>query len=276
VSGAREPGIGAEAVTAAAAAGELFLLYQPKLDLRSGEVRGVEALARWRHPARGEIQPDEFVPAIERGGGIDRLSEWAIDAAVRQWAAWHAAGLALDLSVNISALNLKHTCFPDAVSAIAGAHAMPAERLTLELTEGATLDSTRLMDATSRIRLKGMGISLDDFGTGYGSLVQLRGLPFTELKIDRSFVADLTVSRDSRAITRGLIRIAHDLGLSVAAEGVEDQATLDALVSFGCDMAQGFYIARPMAGHRIESFVRSSGAAAASRPEKMPRRRTGA
>jgi len=255
----------AEAVAAAIDAGEILLLYQPKLDLATREIAGVEALARWRRPGGGEVQPSAFVPEIEACGAIDLFSEWAIATAARTWTRWRAEGVEIDLAVNISALNLKHVRFPDTVTQICAEAGLPPERLTLELTEGATQDSTRLMDTIARFRLKGIGISLDDFGTGYGSLCQLRMLPFTELKIDRSFVSDLPTSRDSRAITRGLVQIAHDLGLTVTAEGVEDEETLEALAAFGCDRAQGFHIARPMEGERIAGWLRGRTA-----PETAP------
>jgi EAL domain-containing protein (putative c-di-GMP-specific phosphodiesterase class I) len=243
------------ALESAAAAGQLYLMYQPKLDLRSGTIAGVEALARWQHPRRGAICPTDFIPAIEGSGLIDWFSEWVLTAAARQWSEWHAEGLDFELAVNISALNLRHVGFPDLVSGICLAEGLSQTRLTLELTESATQEATKLMDIVSRLRLKGIGISMDDFGTGYGSLVQLRGLPFTELKVDRSFVFDLLASSDSRAITRGLITMAHEIGLSVTAEGVEDRATLAALQAFGCDKAQGFLIARPMPGDRLPLWI---------------------
>ncbi len=238
-----------------AATGALFLMYQPKLDLGSGAVTGVEALARLQHPQRGSIGPSAFIPATERRGLIDWLTEWAITTAVQQCVQWRAQGLDLEMAVNISALNLKDVRFPDLVAAICAEQGFPPDRLTLELTEGATQEAIRLMDTVSRFRLKGIGISLDDFGTGFGSLVQLRGLPFTELKIDRAFVSDLLVSRDSRAITRGLIAMAHEIGLTVTAEGVEDRATLETLQAFGCDKAQGFLIARPMPGDQLALWL---------------------
>jgi EAL domain-containing protein (putative c-di-GMP-specific phosphodiesterase class I) len=255
----------------AANAGHLFLVYQPKLDLRSGKVTGVEALARWNHPRLGEISPADFIPAVERSGLIDWFSEWALSSALAQWSSWKSAGLDLDMAVNISALNLSHVSFPDLVAALCTAEGLPVERLMLEVTEGATQEAVRLMDTISRFRLKGVGMSLDDFGTGFGSLIQLRGLPFTELKVDRAFVADLLISRDSRAITRGLIHIAHEIGLIVTAEGVEDQETLDLLVALGCDKAQGFFIAVPMPGDRLELWMRKSGS---WRTTAVPPRRT--
>lgn len=243
----------------AAAAGELFLMYQPKLDLRSGEITGVEALARWHHPRHGPIEPSQFIPETEKAGLIDWFSEWALRTAINQWAAWEAEGIDVDMAVNISALNLEHVGFPDLVSRICSNDGVGRHRLTLELTEGASQEETRLMDTITRFRLKGIGISLDDFGTGYGSLVQLRSLPFTELKIDRSFVGDLLQSKDSRVITRGLIQMAHDLGLTVTAEGVEDYATLEALAVLGCDKAQGYFIARAMPGDQLSLWIRKRG-----------------
>jgi EAL domain-containing protein (putative c-di-GMP-specific phosphodiesterase class I) len=239
----------------AAEAGELFLMYQPKLNLRSGQVDGVEALARWQHPRKGALEPAKFVRAAELCGAIDWFTQWVVTTATRQWAEWRAHGLELDLAVNISALNLRDVAFPDLVDGLCEAAGMPRHRLTLELTESATQKPVRLMDTVARLRLKGMGVSLDDFGTGYGSMLQLRKLPFTELKIDRSFVADLLTSRDSRAITRALIGLAHELGLSVTAEGVEDEAILGALRAFGCDRAQGFLIAAPMPAERLTLWL---------------------
>jgi EAL domain-containing protein (putative c-di-GMP-specific phosphodiesterase class I) len=249
------PGLTLARLEDAAAAGQLYLMYQPKLDLRSGAITGVEALSRWQHPRRGAICPTDFVPAFEKSGLIDWFTQWVLTTAARQWNEWHAEGLDFELAINISAHNLRHVGFPDVVVDICRAEGLNDQCLTLELTEGATQEATRLMDTVSRIRLKGIGISFDDFGTGYGSLVQLRCLPFTELKIDRRFVSDLLVSADSRAITRGLIGMAHDIGLSVTAEGVEDHETLSALQAFGCDKAQGFLIARPMTGDRLPLWL---------------------
>lgn len=240
----------------AAAAGELFLAYQPKLDLRSDMVTGVEALARWQEPGGSMISPSLFISAVERAELIDWFSKWVLAVAAQQWSRWRHEDLDLELAVNISALNLRDVRFPDVVADICSSHGLPPSRLTLELTEGASLDATRLMDTVTRFRLKEIGISLDDFGTGYGSLVQLRGLPFTELKIDQSFVSDLLISRDSHAITRNLIVMAHDIGLCVTAEGVEDGATLSALRGLECDKAQGFHIAHPMRGDFLPRWLR--------------------
>ena len=251
----KEPKLTLQKVSRAADAGELFLAYQPKLDLRSGEITGVEALARWHDPRRGIIEPSAFIPAAEDAGLIDWFTEWALKSAIQQWSAWAAEGIELKLAVNISALNLENVAFPDMVSQLCVREGVAQDGLILELTEGATQEATRLMDTITRFRLKGIGISLDDFGTGFGSLVQLRSLPFTELKIDRAFVSDLLTSRDSRAITRGLIAMAHDIGLDVTAEGVEDYHTLEALTELGCDKAQGYFIARAMPGEQLALWL---------------------
>jgi EAL domain-containing protein (putative c-di-GMP-specific phosphodiesterase class I) len=239
----------------AAEAGEIFLMYQPKLTLRTGAIDGVEALARWQHPRNGALEPARFIRSAELCGAIDWFTEWALEQAIRQWSAWREKGLDLAMAVNISALNLKHFDFPDMVEALCERGGMPNSRLTLELTEGATQKALQLMDNVARMRLKGFDVSLDDFGTGYGSMLQLRKLPFTELKIDRNFIADLQTSRHSRAITRSLIALAHEFGLGVTAEGVEDYQTLETLTAFGCDKAQGFLIARPMTGERLALWL---------------------
>jgi EAL domain-containing protein (putative c-di-GMP-specific phosphodiesterase class I) len=252
----------------AADAGDLFLMYQPKLNLRSGLVDGAEALSRWQHPRKGMLEPAKFVRAAELCGAIDWLTQWVLTSAIGQWAKWRDAGVDLDLAVNISALNLRHTDFPDMVESLCMEAGMPAHRLTLELTESATQKPVHLMDTVARLRLKGMAVSLDDFGTGYASMLQLRKLPFTELKIDRSFIADLLTSRDSRAITRSLIALSHELGLSVTAEGVEDEAILEAVTAFGCDRVQGFLVAAPMAAERLTLWLarRQTGLPAAAPP----------
>ena len=257
---ARKAELSLEILKRAAALEQLFLVYQPKIDLSSGMTTGVEALARWHHPRWGPIEPTKFIPETEKAGLIDWFSEWALTTAMRQSALWEAMGIHVELAVNISALNLEHVGFPDLVSSICEKEGVNRDRLTLELTEGASQEATRLMDTITRFRLKGIGISLDDFGTGYGSLVQLRSLPFTELKIDRSFVHDLLRSKDSRVITRGLIQMAHGLGLTVTAEGVEDYPTLEALTVLGCDKAQGYYIAHAMPADQLPLWIKSRGA----------------
>lgn len=232
----------------ARANGELSLVYQPKIELASGALCGVEALMRWRHPEHGYVGPDSFIAAAERLGAIDMLTDWAFETALGQLVSWRAAGLVTGCAVNVSPLNLDRSDLPDFVEALAAQHGVPADDLTIELTETAAQKTVRLMEAVTRFRLKGMHISLDDFGIGYSSLAQLQRLPFDELKIDKSFLADADRARDSRIIIKSIIDLAHNLGLQVTAEGVETAAAMDLLVALGCDKAQGYYIAKPMPG----------------------------
>ena len=225
----------------------LYMAYQPKVSLVDGTLKRVEALVRWDHPERGSISPSQFVPLAERHGLIDELTQWGLRTALRQWRSWRDAGIDTTLAFNISALSLDQLDFPDLVERIARAIDVPPEALVLELTEGATQPLVKLMDTLTRFRIKGIGLAIDDFGVGYSTLMQLRQLPFTELKIDRFFVDDAATARDSMLIVRSIIELAHGLGLTVTAEGVETTAQLRLLRRLGCDVAQGFLIARPLA-----------------------------
>ena len=235
--------------------GELSLLYQPKIELGGGRLCGVEALARWCHREHGMIAPVAFVPRMERLGLIDQLTEWVLESALRQSAGWRDAELAIDVAVNISALSLARLDLPDIVSNLCAAHGVPGERLIIELTEGSTQSAARLLHNMSRFRLKGSKISLDDYGTGYSSLALLQQLPFNEIKIDRCFVSAAASSRDSRAILKSTIDLAHELGMTATAEGVETDAILDLLVELGCDQAQGFWIGRPLLGPDLPDWL---------------------
>ena len=235
--------------------GELSLVFQPKVEIASGRLAGVEALARWTHPSLGAIEPARFVPLAERFGVIDQLTDWLVRAALKQWLGWKDQGLKTNLAVNISALSLRDIYFPDYLHRLCLIEGVPPCCLTVEVTEGATQHLVRLLDTLTRFRIKGMSLSLDDFGTGYSSLLQLRQLPYSELKIDRCFVRDAARSRESRLIVKAVIDLAHGLGLSATAEGVEDEETLGLLAGFGCDNAQGYFIARPMAGAELAPWL---------------------
>ncbi len=225
----------------------LHLAYQPKISLVDGTLRRVEALVRWDDPVLGSVPPSRFVPLAERHGLIDPLTEWGLRTALRQWRVWHAAGIDLCLAFNISALSLDQLDFPDLVERLCRAIGVPTERLVLELTEGATQPLVKMMDTLTRFRIKGVGLAIDDFGTGYSSLMQLRQLPFTELKIDRFFLTDMIASADSRLIVKTMIDLAHGLGLTATAEGVETEEQLRLLRDLGCDVAQGYLISMPLA-----------------------------
>jgi EAL domain-containing protein (putative c-di-GMP-specific phosphodiesterase class I) len=225
---------------------ELSLLYQPKIAFESGSVVGVEALTRWEHPTSGTIDPSTFIPLAERSGIIDSLTEWVFDTALRQWVVWRDQGVSMNIAVNVSALTLRNVDFPDLLQRRCQLGGVPPEQVTVELTEGATQHVVRLLDTLTRFRLKGIRVALDDFGTGYSSLLQLRQLPFSELKIDQCFVEDLVTAEESRLIVKSVIDLAHALGLTAVAEGVESLEALELLARMGCDQVQGYFIARPM------------------------------
>ncbi|HEX6410295.1 MAG TPA: EAL domain-containing protein [Sphingomicrobium sp.] len=225
---------------------KLRLVYQPKVSLKDGRLTRVEALVRWDDPELGPVSPSRFVPLAEKHGLIDRLTEWGLKTTLRQWKVWRDEGLETRLAFNISAVSLERLDFPDMVERLCREMGVPTDRLVLELTEGATQQFVKLMDTLTRFRIKGIGLAIDDFGTGYSSLLQLRQLPFTELKIDRCFVVDLPAAHDSRLIVRTVAELAHGLGLVATAEGVETVEQLRCVRELGCDVVQGFLIAPPL------------------------------
>ncbi len=226
---------------------ELVLHYQPKIAVRSGQVVGVEALVRWHHPARGLMMPSEFVPVAKETSLIKELTLHVIDEAGRQWRAWADEGRRLPIAVNLSLRDLVDPGFPGEVAALIGKWRMPATMLKLEVTESAVVeDPKRTEDVLERLGAMGLRFSVDDFGTGYFSLAYLKRLPIDEIKIDRSFVAAMTVHEEDEVIVRSTIDLGHSLGLSVVAEGVETRSVMERLAPFGCDVAQGYYLGRPM------------------------------
>jgi EAL domain-containing protein (putative c-di-GMP-specific phosphodiesterase class I)/ActR/RegA family two-component response regulator len=238
-------------------AGELYLEYQPKLDLTSMRPAGVEALLRWRHPELGLVPPMTFIPVAEASDLIHRLTQWVLAESRRQRGAWSALKLSLSIAVNLSARNVDR----DDLAALLTKDAEPAGGfapgdLVLELTESAAMRNTdQAADMLTRLRLKGIGLSIDDFGTGYSSLQQLQRLPFSEIKIDKSFVIDCVASKENAAIVHAIIDLGHRLGLRVVAEGVETADALDLLAKAGCDAAQGYFICRPIGGAKIPDWV---------------------
>ncbi len=245
----------ATALQLAAERHETSLVYQPKIDLRTGELAGVEALMRWQSPEFGPVGPDIFIPIAERTGAIDGLTEWGLAAALKQWLDWREQGVKVEIAFNISALTLRDVHFPDHLERLCQLEGVPCEALVLEVTEGATQHVVRLLDTLTRFRLKGMGLALDDFGTGFSSLLQLRQLPYTELKIDQCFITDAAVDPEARIIVKSVIDLAHGLGLTATAEGVEDEQCLDLLIELGCDRAQGFLIAEPMKASELVPWM---------------------
>ncbi|MEV6299065.1 bifunctional diguanylate cyclase/phosphodiesterase [Actinoplanes sp. NPDC051861] len=225
---------------------ELVLFYQPKVGLPAGEISGVEALVRWQHPQRGLLPPGEFLPAAEHSGLIVPLTEWVLRRALAGQARWTAYGWDWSLSVNVSARNLEVPGFPQLVRDMLVEFGTPPERLILEITETALAsDTDSVLRTIMELGELGVGISVDDFGAGYTSLAYLRGLPITEIKIDRAFVSDVVRDPQSQAIVRSVIELAHGLGSHVTAEGVETAEIGYWLAAAGCDQAQGYFFGRP-------------------------------
>jgi EAL domain-containing protein (putative c-di-GMP-specific phosphodiesterase class I)/CheY-like chemotaxis protein len=227
------------------AAGQLVLHYQPLVRLASRDLIGFEALVRWNHPHEGLIQPDFFIPLAEEHGMIDDLTWTVMRMAVEQAARW-ARTLAVPISVNLSATNLNDEAFPDKLALLCREHGVSPNQISLELTETATSrDAMSLKAILSRIRLKGFRLAIDDFGIGYSSMMQLRSLPFSELKIDKSFVNDMLHSEDAGIIVDAILALAGAFRMDVVAEGIETEAQLAALIKRGATVGQGYLIARP-------------------------------
>ena len=238
------------------AAGEVGFAYQPKYDLALGRVTAVEALVRWHSPTRGYVPPDEFIPLAERTGDVRLLTEWGLGEAVRQAAAWRAEGLDLTVAVNISAADLLNRDMPGLVHGLLRRYDLPAARLQLEVTESAVMqDADRALDVLGMLAAMGLGLAIDDFGTGYSSLGYLKRLPVRELKIDRSFVTNLATSEEDSILVRSTIELGHNLGLVVTAEGVEDEATVQKLRAYRCDMLQGYHLGRPLPPAELARFL---------------------
>ncbi|WP_206733377.1 EAL domain-containing protein [Luteimonas sp. YGD11-2] len=232
--------------------GGLSLVYQPRIDLRSGRHAGAEALLRWRHPTLGDIPPAEFVPLVEQTALARPMTEWVLGAALDQQLAWRARGASVVVSINVSARNLEEADFLPRLAAHLARRGLPAEGLELELTETALIrNAEQVLVQLEGLRDMGVTIAIDDFGTGYSNFDYLRKLPARAVKLDRSFVSDLGPDPDARPLARAMIGIAHDLGLRVVAEGVENQATLDVLRAWGCDEVQGYFTGRPMAADAL-------------------------
>ncbi|MGH6881674.1 MAG: EAL domain-containing protein, partial [Hypericibacter sp.] len=222
---------------------ELDLYYQPYLDLRSRRIVGAEALARWQHPQRGLIPPSAFIPMAEKSALIGKVTDLVLAKAIAQAARWNERVATLDISINLSARSIRDITFPDQVLRLCRQHSLDPARIVFEITETAAMqDPVMLMDVLTRLRLKGYRLSIDDFGTGYSSLAQLRRLPFSELKVDLSFVSTMMTSRDSEIIVKTIIDMARNLGLRTVAEGVETSMILERLAALDCNVAQGYFI----------------------------------
>lgn len=241
---------------------DLFMCYQPQVDLRNGQIFGAEALLRWKHPQRGMIPPDKLVQVAERTGLIAILTNWVFNTALRQCAEYRSQGLDLGVSINFSAANLRDAELVELVQQAIRVWDVPPERIVIELTESAVMDDQpSSLDALMRIKKLGATLSMDDFGTGYSSMGRLRDLPLDELKIDMSFVRTMLAREANERIVQSMIGIGKSLGLKVLAEGVEDAATRDRLQAMGCDFMQGYLISKPLPLREFVAFVHAFGLA---------------
>jgi diguanylate cyclase (GGDEF)-like protein len=236
--------------------GTLDVHFQPQADLGSGEVLAVEALLRWDHPRFGPVPPEEVVGISEHLGLIDRLTGFVLERAIGQAAAWRRDGLDFDVAINISARNLLEPLFAAQLAIVLERHQVPAGRITLEITETELMtEAERAVVVLDRLHDLGVGLAIDDFGTGYSSLAYLRRLPVSEVKIDRSFVADLASDPSDAIIARTIVDLASNLSLRVVAEGIEDQRTWDLLEAMGCDRGQGYHLSRPASAEEITAWA---------------------
>ncbi|WUR61169.1 EAL domain-containing protein [Micromonospora chokoriensis] len=237
-------------------AGEITMYYQPQIAIATGEVVGVEALLRWRHPRRGMVDPEELIRVAEQSAVMRLLTRRVVDDVVEQLAKWSAAGIGLRAALNVSVRDLHTGEIADQIADRLARYQVPAERLQVEITEGALMaDPRRVLATISHLHRIGVAIALDDFGTGYSSLQHLRRLPLSEVKVDRSFVLGMADDADDAAIVRSMIELAGALGLRVVAEGVEDERTWRMLHAAGCDAAQGWFYARPMPAEELVTWL---------------------
>jgi EAL domain-containing protein (putative c-di-GMP-specific phosphodiesterase class I) len=237
--------------------GQLQLYMQPKVNLRTGRVVGAEALLRWNHPQRGAVPPMRFIPFAEQTGFVRVLTSWMIERTAITWRALRSQGLHMKLSVNLSTRDLMDKDLPDKIGRLLATHAVEPGALILEITESAIMDDPqRALQTLERLHEMGMKLSIDDFGTGYSSLAYLKRLPVDELKIDKSFVMNMESDIHDAKIVRSTVDLAHNLGLSVVAEGMESAKSWKLLAGLRCDEAQGFFISKPMPAEQFPQWAR--------------------
>ena len=237
--------------------GEMVMHYQPQVRTADRRPVGAEALMRWNSLARGVVAPDLFIPVAERTGQIKKLTVWALNTALRQASRWPAGDGPTSVSVNLPGTAMQPD-LPDLVEDALRLWGSDSVQLVLEVTESSLMDTERAFESLARIRQLGVKISIDDFGTGYSCLAYFRNLPADELKVDRSFVSSLLTDRASMDIAQLIVELAHRFGMSVAAEGVEDEATLDALTRLGCDIAQGYLLGKAMPSEEFQRWLVAS------------------
>ncbi len=236
--------------------GELWMAYQPKVDTRTQQVCQFEALMRWRHPRLGFVPPDEFIELAERSGNIDLLSRWMLSHVCHQLHVWQCKGYHLSVAINLSASDVVDATLPHRISQLLSQNNLTPDQLAIEVTESAVMEdvdaATQTLIALNQRCLK---VAIDDYGTGYSSLAQIKRLPIDELKIDKSFVMQLDTQEGDQTIVRSTIEMGHNLGLKIVAEGVENSASAERLSQFGCDYLQGYWIAKPMPGDEVITWL---------------------
>ncbi|TDK59258.1 putative bifunctional diguanylate cyclase/phosphodiesterase [Sapientia aquatica] len=235
---------------------ELQLYYQPKINLTNNTVTSVEALIRWKHEQHGYIPPDEFILLAERHRMIRPLSHWVLQEAFKTCAEWHRDGIDLTISINLSTKDLLDPELPDQIAGIAAKTKVQPEWMHFEITESSIMgDPTRALIVIERLRSMGYQFSIDDFGTGYSSLAYLKKLPISELKIDKSFVLDMLENESDAIIVRAIVNLAHNLGLTVTAEGIENAESLEMLKAVGCDVGQGFLFSKAVPQDELRAWL---------------------
>jgi diguanylate cyclase (GGDEF)-like protein len=255
----------------ALASDEIVVHYQPIIDLDHRRVRGAEGLVRWEHPELGLLSPGAFLQTVEQTPMIGPLTRHVLESSIAQCAEWHRAGRPLTVSVNLSVRNLVDRSLPSEISRMLDAYSLPAEALHLEITESMIMsDPDRALTTVRDLSALGIRLSIDDFGTGYSSLANLRRLPIDDLKIDRSFVTSMLKDEGDLIIVRSTINLAHDLGLKIIAEGVEDAPTLERLGLLGCDLVQGYHVSRPMAPDAFDGWIELAKAQPSRRVYALP------
>ena len=241
---------------------EVILYYQPKADMRTGKIIGVEALARWQHAYRGLVQPDEFIPLAEQTQLIRPLTMNLLDEALRQVSEWNERGIHLKVAVNLSSRSLLDLQLPDQVARLLQKWGVEATSLELEITESTIMaDARRALAVLSTLNSMGVGLAIDDFGTGFSSLSYLKRLPVKEMKMDKSFVMKMAVDENDAAIVRSTIELGHNLGLRVVAEGVETEGIWQQLTALGCDLAQGYFLTKPVPAEELVEWLHDYNAA---------------
>jgi EAL domain-containing protein (putative c-di-GMP-specific phosphodiesterase class I) len=241
---------------------ELFLVYQPQMDIRTGKITGLEALLRWQHPELGLVPPDKFIPIAENSGLIKPIGEWVLRTACAQVRKWQDEGLpAVPVAVNVSAVQFRQDDFCELIKTVLRDTGIEAKYLELELTESLLLANADVtFPVLQRLKAMGLALAIDDFGTGYSNFGYLRQFQVSRLKIDRSFIRDVAVSPDDAAITRAIISMARSLHLKVIAEGVETEAQMSFLRAQQCDEIQGYYFSKPLAADQVAGKLREQGA----------------